>query len=102
VAALGTPEGKTDRRLAAGDLWELNLFRRDQAPGRPARLLVWSRLFERDPHAVEQAGDLCLADEKGRDPAQLYEEQEEREERDKERGERDRRSEGRERAERRR
>jgi hypothetical protein len=42
-------------------------------------------MFDRDPRAADQAGDLCLADEKGRIPPRRVEEEEEREERERER-----------------
>jgi hypothetical protein len=85
LAALPLQQGQRERRLAAGNLWELNLYRVDKVPGRPARQLVWSRMFDRDPRAADQAGDLCLADAKGESPAQAVEREEEREERREER-----------------
>jgi hypothetical protein len=92
AAALVPPErGK----LAWGDLWELNLVRVDRAAGKPARQLVWSRMFDRDPHAPDQAGDLRLADEKGEDPTSKFEAEEKERERERDRDKERQRHQGR-------
>jgi hypothetical protein len=92
ASALGAQDGSGSRRaLAWGDLWEVNLFRVDKAPGQTARRWAWSRLFDRDPYAAEQAGDVRLADEKGEDPTSVFEAQEKEREKERDRAkERDR------------
>jgi hypothetical protein len=75
LAAVAEPR----RRPRWGDIWSLNLFRRDATTGKPPVELVWSRLLDHDVHALDQSGDLIFANEEGEHPSAAVERQEKQE-----------------------
>jgi hypothetical protein len=78
LAAVAQPPGAHPPRW--GDIWSLNLIRREAGAGHPAIEQVWSRLLDHDVHALDQSGDLIFADEKGEHPSAAVEREEQAEE----------------------
>jgi hypothetical protein len=66
LAALACARGKVPP--APGDVWGLNVVRRDATRGRPPTTAAWSRQLAGDLHRLDQLGEMVFVEPGGEDP----------------------------------